>query len=252
MPIKGLHQDLKGKIIYDYLDSSRQGLYRKAPEALDSRLKLYTRFKYPKGLYYHQEECINSLLAGRHTALCTSAASGKSLGFSYPAMQEILGNSRARALFIYPIKALANDQIAKLKTLATDLGLNPELVRKFDGDVHGKDRLEALKMGRILVVTPDVLHTTLLRQNDEPLYSEFFEDLTLVILDECHVYTGVFGSNMAYVLRRLRQICRKKGSNPRFMMASATVGNPQEHLIHLTGIKDITDNNRKVGGIGGS
>lgn len=240
MPIKGLHQDLKGKIIYDYLDSSRQGLYRKAPETLDLRLKLYTRFKYPKGLYNHQEECINSLLAGRHTALCTSTASGKSLGFSYPAMQEILGNYRARALFIYPIKALANDQIAKLKTLATDLGLNPELVRKFDGDVHGKHRLEALKMGRILVVTPDVLHTTLLRLNDESFYSELFENLTLVILDECHVYTGVFGSNMAYVLRRLRQICRKKGSNPRFMMASATVGNPQEHLSQLTGIEDIT------------
>jgi len=240
LPINGLHQDLNGKIVYEYLDSSRQGLYSKAPEALDSRLKLYTRFKYPQGLYFHQEECINSLLAGRHTALCTSTASGKSLGFSYPAMQEILGNPQARALFIYPIKALANDQITKLKSLAKDLGLNPDLICKFDGDVHGEDRLEALKKGRILVVTPDVLHTTILRQNDEPLYSELFENLTLVILDECHVYTGIFGSNMAYVLRRLRQICLKKGSNPRFMMASATVGNPQEHLIHLTGIEDIT------------
>ncbi|MGI1658232.1 MAG: DEAD/DEAH box helicase [Desulfitobacterium sp.] len=240
MNIKEMIQNLGGKITYDYIDCSRPGKYMKAPEILDTRLRLYTKFKYPQGLYSHQVMCINSLLNGQHTALCTSTASGKSLGFCYPAMQEILNNSNARALFVYPIKALANDQIAKLKSLAADLGLKPDIVRKFDGDVKATDRVEALEKSRILVVTPDVLHTTLLRLNDEPLYSRFFENLALVILDECHTYSGVFGSNMAYVLSRLRQVCQKKGSNPRFMMSSATVGNPQEHLRQLTGIEDIT------------
>lgn len=239
MAIGALLHELQGKIIHQRLEPGRKGIYRAVPASLHSSIRLYSRFEYPQGLYAHQSACIESVLAGQDTAICTSTASGKSVAFSFPTMHELLRNHEARALFVYPMKALANDQIIKLQGLAKSLGLNPGIVRKFDGDVHGKDRQDALEHGRLLVVTPDVLHTTILRENGQSLYGELFQHLTLVILDECHVYSGVFGSNMAYVVRRLRQVCRRHGSDPRFIMASATVGNPYEHFSKLTGLENI-------------
>ncbi|KLU60173.1 ATP-dependent DNA helicase RecQ [Peptococcaceae bacterium CEB3] len=239
MVIGALLHALQGKIVYQRLEPGRKGIYRAVPSALHSSIRLYSRFEYPQGLYAHQSACIESVLAGQNTAICTSTASGKSVAFSFPTMDELLQNHKARALFVYPIKALANDQIIKLQGLAKSLGLNPGIVRKFDGDVHGIERQDALEHGRLLVVTPDVLHTTILRENGQSLYGELFQHLALVILDECHVYSGVFGSNMAYVVRRLRQVCRRHGSDPRFIMASATAGNPYEHFSKLTGLENI-------------
>lgn len=231
--------ELRGKIVFQREEAKKPGDYSKAPEGLPTSLSLLTKFQYPQGLYAHQAACIDSVLHGHHTVICTATASGKSICFSYPVMAKILTDKEARALFVFPVKALANDQIVRLKSLAKNLRLDPDMIKKFDGDVKGEARKEAITNVRILICTPDVLHTTLLRENEKSDYSRFFSNLNYVILDECHVYTGSFGSNMAYVLRRLRQITNKHKSNPKYIMSSATVGNPHEHLTQLTGLQDI-------------
>ncbi len=231
--------ELRGQIVYQFEEAEKPGCYSKSLNGLPTSLLLLSKLEYPQGLYEHQATCINSVLRGNNTAICTATASGKTICFSYPVMAQILANKESRAMFIFPVKALANDQIVRLKLLAKKLRLDPEIIKKFDGDVKGEERKEAITHARILVCTPDVLHTTLLRENDKNEYARFFSNLEYVILDECHVYTGSFGSNMTYVLRRLRQITNKHKSHPRYILSSATVGNPDEHLARLTGLQDI-------------
>lgn len=231
--------ELGAKLVYNCVENERPASHSRTPQNLSTRLALWVRMQYPQGLYSHQSKCIESLLSGQHTAICTSTASGKSVGFTYPVINDLLKEKEMTAIFVYPIKALANDQIRRIQQLVSQMGLNKEIVQKFDGDIHGEERKKALEKGRILVVTPDVLHTTLLRENGKDLYMWFFKNLKYVVLDECHVYSGAFGSNMAYVVRRLRQICSRVGSDPVFAMASATVGNPTTHLSTLTGFNEI-------------
>ncbi|ADG81930.1 DEAD/DEAH box helicase [Thermincola potens] len=240
MDVKKLLLGLNGNILFEHDEPEKPAKYSKLPEGLATSLNLITKFEFPKGLYAHQAKCIDSILQGKHTAICTSTASGKSLCFSYPVISEMLKNKKATALFIYPVKALANDQIRRIEQLAKKVNLNPSIIKKFDGDIHGEERKDALARGRILVATPDVLHTTMLRENNKEEYARFFANLRYVILDECHVYSGAFGSNMAYVVRRLRQVCKRNGSDPLFILASATVGNPHRHLSKLTGLENIT------------
>lgn len=239
MDIKTLIAEANGNVIFRWDEPEGQAEYDKIPRDLSSALGLMAKFTYPKGLYTHQSRSIEALLQGNHTAICTSTASGKSLCFSYPVINTLLQNPQSRALFVFPIKALANDQIRRLKGLLKQLRLDPELVKRFDGDVLGEERKEAIAKGQILVCTPDVLHTTLLRENGKPEYKRFFANLEQVVLDECHVYSGAFGSNMAYVLRRLRQVCQYVGSSPRYILSSATVGEPHQHLSRLTGLEDL-------------
>lgn len=225
-------------VVYEWEEGRRAPIYGKLDSSVSKSLYLYLKFKFRKELYVHQAEAINAAIEGRHVGICTSTASGKTMCFSVPVFEELLKDQDSRALFIFPIKALSNDQMVKLKQMASGLGLR-DVVHKFDGDVKGTEREEAIKKGRILVCTPDVLHYTLLRENNKAEFDNFFKNLKFVIIDECHVYNGVFGSNFAYILRRLRQVCLRKYSFPQFIMASATIGHPDEHFFNLTGIRDI-------------
>ncbi|BAE82463.1 DEAD/DEAH box helicase [Desulfitobacterium hafniense] len=189
----------------------------------------------PLGLYRHQAKSIDSACAGENIVICTGTASGKTFAFAIPALQTLLKDPKARAIFFYPTKALSGDQKSKLEELSSRFGLE-DGVYSFDGDTPFNRRKEAIKKGRILLCTPDVLHATMLRLSNEKDYQEFFAHLTHVILDECHIYSGAFGSNMAYLMRRLRQVCRRLGNEPQFLAASATSKDPKGHLEKLVGV----------------
>ena len=189
----------------------------------------------PSGLYRHQAKAIDCACAGENIVICTGTASGKTLAFAIPVLQKLLEDPKARALFFYPTKALSGDQRSKLEKLALLFGLKG-CVYSFDGDTPFIQRREAIKKGRILLCTPDILHATLLRLSNEKDYQDFFKHLTYVVLDECHIYSGAFGSNMAYLMRRLRQVCRRLDNEPHFLAASATSKDPQGHLEKLVGV----------------
>jgi DEAD/DEAH box helicase domain-containing protein len=165
--------------------------------------------------------------------LATGTASGKTLSFAIPVFDLLLKDKEARAIFFYPTKALAGDQLKSLQSLANDLGMSGTVFR-FDGDVSTDGRRKALTVGRLLLCTPDVLHMTMLKRHKEPLYDDFFTHLRAIVLDECHVYSGAFGSNLAFVLRRLRQVCALKNAKPQWLAASATSLDPGNHLKLLT------------------
>ena len=229
-------------------EPAREGKYAKPPIFLNKKIKIEIENRFPEGIYSHQAIAIHeSIFKKNHVALTTSTASGKSLSFMLPAFQALLTDHKATALYVFPLKALANDQMRKLESWASKLGLQ-DAVQRVDGSVKGEARKEALQRARLLVTTPDVLHTTLLREGRLDPLKSFFTNLQYIILDECHEYDGVFGSHASYVFRRLRQLCRSYGAEPRFIMASATVGNPEKFLQVLTGLNQITMIDEKVNG----
>lgn len=214
--------------------AGREPAYFELPQGLGGELVDHVRKQYPGGLYGHQAAVIRAALEGRDVAISTATASGKSLSFALPAMQALLDNPRAVCLLLYPTKALASDQLEPLKRLCSAAGLD-DVVFRFDGDIQGDDRDRALANGRLFLTNADMLHMTLLRRNNDASYARLWSNLRVVVLDECHVYRGAFGANMAYVLRRMEQVCLNHGSEPQFLAASATSSDPAAHLRSLTG-----------------
>lgn len=231
------HQMLEGlgcQILLKHAFPARPASYRNLPEPLFHSVKAFVRKQFPLGLYSHQVEAIEEVLLGNHVGITTSTASGKSAAFVLPILDTLIQTKTSRALYISPVKALGNDQRRKFEQWKLS-----EAVGRYDGDIKAAEREEAIKRKRLIIATPDVLHATLLRRNKEQYYNHFFGGLTHIVLDECHTYTGAFGSHVAMVIRRLRQVCRNHGSNPSFFLASATVGNADQHFEELTGIKGI-------------
>jgi len=200
------------------------------------------RQKYPAGLFTHQHQAIEQTLAGRHTVTATRTSSGKSLTFALPALDTLCHDPDSTALFLYPQKALANDQLHSLRELAASikptaslLRANPDLIARYDGGVDTGDRKRVREAVQLLATNPDMLHLGIL-QHHRTLWSRFFSNLKYVAIDECHDYRGAFGSHVAMVLRRLREVCRFHGSDPVFTASSATIAAPQAHLHRLTGL----------------
>lgn len=198
--------------------------------------------EYPAGLFRHQGAAIRHILAGENTVVATQTSSGKSLIYSTPVFDALLNDPAATALFIYPQKALANDQFEKLRATANQLApLQARmescryLISRYDGATPQDARSDIRKQVQIVLTNPDMLHLAIL-QHHEGAWKRFFERLRFVIVDECHEYRGVFGTNVAYVLRRLRQICGIHGASPTFVATSATIREPREHLQKLTGL----------------
>jgi DEAD/DEAH box helicase domain-containing protein len=182
-------------------------------------------------LYTHQTRAIDLARAGQHVTTVTATASGKSLCFNVPVAERMTERRGARALYLYPTKALAHDQLGKLDTLGLFTQLLPAT---YDGDTAADQRRLARRAARVLLTNPDMLHLSILPRHTA--WATFLSSLEYVILDEVHTYRGVFGSHVAAVLRRLRRLCEHYGSNPRFLCTSATIGNPAQHVEHLTGI----------------
>ncbi|MGQ9467553.1 MAG: DEAD/DEAH box helicase [Anaerolineae bacterium] len=194
------------------------------PAALDPRLVAAARGAGIEAPYTHQAEAIAAALEGHHVVLATAAASGKSLAIHLPVLQTLLSDPTATALYLFPTKALAHDQLAALQPLLSPLS-PPIPASPYDGDTPSAQRTAIRQRARLLVTNPDMLHLGILPYHTR--WARFLSGLRWVVLDELHVYHGVFGSHVANVLRRLRRVCRFYGADPLFLCASATIANPR-------------------------
>lgn len=188
---------------------------------------------YANGIYGHQREAIRAFSSGENVAITTATASGKTLVFNVCAAELLLtGNHTILAL--YPLKALGKEQAQRWKAMLKKIGLEKS-VGYIDGSVGQPERLRILKECRVLVATPDILHAWILRQGGQADVVSFIRRLKLLVIDEAHSYTSVFGSNAAYVFRRLEHACQNLGGSLRYIAASATMDAPLAHLEKLTG-----------------
>ncbi len=190
-------------------------------------------------LYSHQYEVFHATRQGSSVILCTATASGKTLAFTLPYAACVIENPGATALAIYPTKALAQDQKKTFEAIGTDIGIDLAAAI-YDGDTPRSSRPAIRKNARLIVTNPYEIHHILSWHHQ---WRRFFSGLSLIIIDEAHQYRGVFGSHMAFLIRRLRRICRYYGSDPVFVLASATLANPSHFAENLIGKPCITITN---------
>jgi len=183
-----------------------------------------------KQLYSHQREAYERVSSGENIMVATATASGKSLCYKVPAFENALENPGSRALFLYPTKALAQDQLGKIKSYKLP-GVHPAT---YDGDTPRAIRPDIRKKANIVLMNPDMLNIGVLPHHDS--WANFLKNLEIVAVDEAHVLRGVFGSHVAAVLRRLRRVARMHGGDPKFVLTSATIANPQELAESLIGV----------------
>lgn len=175
-------------------------------------------------LYSHQLTAWTHARARRNVILATGTASGKTLAYNLPVLAKLIEDPQARAIYLFPTKALTQDQLSSLHTLAHDTWhLIPAI---YDGDTPQPHRPTIRKTARVILTNPDMLHTGILPHHSN--WSDFFANLKFIVIDEAHTYRGVFGSHVANVIRRLKRVAKFYGANPQFILASATIGNPKE------------------------
>jgi DEAD/DEAH box helicase domain-containing protein len=185
-------------------------------------------------LYSHQVQAIHSAWEGP-TIVTTGTASGKSMCFNLPTLDVLCRDSKARALYLYPTKALAQDQARALASFGLTKQVRPAI---YDGDTPREARADIRRRTNIVLTNPDMLHVGILPNH--AAWAELFANLAIVVIDEAHVYRGVFGSHVANVLRRLRRIAAAYGTTPRFLLTSATIANPLELAERLTGLEEVS------------
>jgi DEAD/DEAH box helicase domain-containing protein len=203
------------------------------PEELHPEVADALRARGVEQLWAHQAEALHAAWAGP-TIVTTGTASGKSLCFQLPTLDVLCRDAKARALYLYPTKALAQDQARALHALGVDRA-KPAI---YDGDTPREQRLQIRRRANVVLTNPDMLHLGILPNHRA--WGDFFHNLAVVVVDEAHVYRGVFGSHVGNVLRRLRRVADAYGTAPRFVMASATIANPGELAERLTGLDDFT------------
>jgi DEAD/DEAH box helicase domain-containing protein len=215
------------------------------PSSLDPRIGAALRSRGVGELYSHQARAWELIEKGHHVVVVTPTASGKTLCYNLPALQALVHQPDARVLYLFPTKALAQDQLAELEALAREL---PEMrMFTYDGDTPQDARRAVRARANLVLTNPDMLHSGILPHHTK--WATLFQNLRYVVIDELHAYRGVFGSHLANVLRRLRRICRHYGSAPQFIMASATIANPAELARRLTGepVEEITESGAPTG-----
>ncbi|EGV32367.1 DEAD/DEAH box helicase domain protein [Thiorhodococcus drewsii AZ1] len=239
LPVERLKSRLLAKyaarISARQVQPATQAVWRELPPDLTPALDSALRARGLERLYSHQRAAWDLARAGRHLVVATPTASGKTLCYNMPVLQSVLTEGR-KALYLFPTKALAQDQVAELMELGralTESGGEGIRAFTFDGDTPGDARKAVRTRGDIVVSNPDMLHQAILPHHTK--WAQFFEGLAYVVVDELHSYRGVFGSHVANVFRRLRRICRFYGVEPAFIFASATIANPAELAERLCG-----------------
>ena len=191
-------------------------------------------------LYTHQVDAVNKIREGKNVMVSTSSASGKTLCYNIAVIEAILNEQRTCALYLVPTKALAQDQLHELQDLLST-SFTIDTVATFDGDTPQLERTEIRKQARVILTNPDMLHIGILPNHSS--WTRVLRHLRYVVIDEAHIYRGVFGSHVAGVLRRLRRLCYLYGSTPQFICCSATIANPGEHAESLVGLPfEVVDN----------
>src|SRR5947207_797803 len=205
------------------------GEYAPFPDAIDGGLKATFASRGISQLYSHQAEAVSHAMSGRQTVVITPTASGKTLCYNVPILDAVLKDRSSRAFYLFPTKALAQDQLAELQALCEALeARSGQSIGAFtyDGDTPQDARRTIRARAHLVLSNPDMLHSGILPHH--PRWAKLFENLRYVVIDELHAYRGVFGSHLGNVLRRLRRICRHYGSSPVFLCSSATIANPRE------------------------
>ncbi len=212
--------------------AAKEAEYAPAPAELDARLTAALKDRGVRDLYTHQSTAVQSALRGENVVVVTPTASGKSLTYMLPIFQRKIENPHARALLLFPTKALSQDQQSALNAFNDACGTDFKIFT-FDGDTPVAARRKITEAGDFVVTNPDMLHAGILPHHTQ--WIKLFENLEFVVMDELHTYRGVFGSHVANLLRRLQRICEFYGSKPRFLASSATIANPKEHAETITG-----------------
>ena len=209
-----------------------EGDYRDMPDAVLPALRQALERRGIRRLYSHQADAFDIVQSGRHVVVVTPTASGKTLCYNLPVLNLLLENPGARAMYLFPTKALAEDQLHELETAVQEMGAE---VRAFtyDGDTPQDARKAIRQRANIVLTNPDMLHAGILPHHTR--WTKLFENLRYIVIDELHYYRGVYGSHLANVLRRLRRICEFYESKPQFICSSATIANPRELAQQLTG-----------------
>jgi DEAD/DEAH box helicase domain-containing protein len=204
---------------------AREATWTEFPEGTDTRIKSVLEKRGIRRLYSHQASALEKISSGKNVVIVTPTASGKTLCYNLPVVNRILEKGESRALYLFPTKALSQDQVAELHQLITDLDCDIKTYT-FDGDTPRSARSAIRTAGHVVVTNPDMLHTGILPHHTR--WIKLFENLKFVVIDEIHHYRGVFGSHLANVIRRLKRVCRFYGSDPQFICCSATIANPEE------------------------
>ena len=202
------------------------------PTWLDERLRAALSARGIERLYSHQAEALEALRTGNDVVVVTPTASGKTLCYNLPVLQAIADDPAARALYLFPTKALSQDQVTEFRELSTAARLEVA-ASTYDGDTPAPVRHVVRGAGQVVVTNPDMLHSAILPHHTK--WFHLFEQLRYVVVDELHTYRGLYGSHVANVLRRLFRICEHYGSRPQLVSCSATIGNPLELAVRLTG-----------------
>ena len=218
--------------VLDALEPGREASYAPIPEALAVGVKDALRARGIEQLYTHQAEAFERVQRGEDLVIATPTASGKSLCYNLPVLHALCCSSEARALYLFPTKALSRDQEEAVRGYMQAAGIQRGAVT-YDGDTPADARRAARERCGVLVSNPDMLHAGILPHH--ALWARFFSNLKFVVVDEVHVYRGVLGSHLANVIRRLVRVARFHGSEPRLLFSSATIGNPGEHASRLAG-----------------
>lgn len=220
---------------------AREPVYSEFPEFIDGRIKAALERRGVYKLYSHQASAIESIHDGNSVVVVTPTASGKTLCYNVPVLDAIIKDEESRALFLFPTKALSQDQTTELHELITEAGVDVKTFT-YDGDTPQSARKAIRQAGHIVVTNPDMLHSGILPHHTK--WTKLFENLRYIVIDEVHHYRGVFGSHLSNVLRRLKRICAFYGSNPQFICCSATIANPVELASRITGVDvKLIDNN---------
>jgi DEAD/DEAH box helicase domain-containing protein len=211
---------------------AREARHAPIPPWIDGRIVAGLAASGIAQLYTHQAEAVELLRAGGDVVVVTPTASGKTLCYNLPVLQAVADDPAARALYLFPTKALGQDQVAAFRGLAAASGLEVACTT-YDGDTPAPVRSTVRSAGQVVVSNPDMLHAAILPHHTK--WFHLFEQLRYIVIDELHTYRGVFGSHVANVLRRLIRVCAHYGSNPQIVCCSATIGNPEELARLLTG-----------------
>ncbi len=203
----------------------REGEYRPFPSFIHPLLKEGLQKKGVEQLYSHQAEALEAIQRGKDVVVVTPTASGKTLCYNLPVLNTRLNSPNSKALYLFPTKALSQDQMVELQSLIDHLQA-PLSTFTYDGDTPSEVRQAIRMRGDIVITNPDMLHTGILPHHTK--WVSFFQNLKFIVIDELHTYRGVFGSHMTNVLRRMDRICRFYGSRPQFICCSATIANPKE------------------------
>ena len=224
---------------------ARPAVFAPVPSSLDPRIVEALKSRGVQQLYSHQARAVEVVAKGEHLVVVTPTASGKTLCYNLPVLQALMQQPDARVLYLFPTKALAQDQLAELNELAKTL---PDMrMFTYDGDTPQDARRSVRARANLVLTNPDMLHSGILPHHTK--WVNLFQNLRYVVIDELHAYRGVFGSHLANVLRRLKRICRHYGSTPQFIMASATIANPRELAERLTGeaVSEVAESGAPTG-----